>query len=40
MLLQGCNIGFPHDIEKILNCKIVSQDLEKVLNLARMYMKY
>jgi len=27
-------------IEKVLNCKISFQDLEKVLNLAKMYMKY
>jgi len=27
-------------IEKVLNCKIGFKDLEKVLNLAKMYIKY
>ena len=35
--------GFPRgieSIEKVLNCEIGFQDLEKVLNLAKMYIKY
>jgi len=35
--------GFPRgikSIEKVLNCEIGFQDLEKVLNLAKMYVKY
>jgi len=32
--------GFPRSIEKVLNFKIGFQDLEKVLNLAKMYIGY
>jgi len=32
--------GFPHGIEKVWNFKIGFQDLEKVLKLAKMYIKY
>jgi len=32
--------GLPCSIEKVLNFKIGFQDLEKVLNLAKMYIKY
>jgi len=35
--------GFPRSIEsieRVLNFKIVFQDLEKVLNLAKMYIMY
>jgi len=32
--------GFPRGIEKVLNFKIGFQDLEKVLNLAKMYIRY
>jgi len=32
--------GFPRDIEKVFNREIGFQDLEKVLNLAKMFMKY
>jgi len=36
-------ITFPpgiESIEKVLNCEIVTQHLEKVFNLAKTYMKY
>jgi len=35
--------GFPRsveNVEKVLNCEIGFQDLEKVLNLGKMYVKY
>jgi len=32
--------GFPRGIEKVLNFKIGFQDLEKVLNFAKMYIRY
>jgi len=32
--------GFPRSIEKVLNFKIVFQVLEKVLNLAKIYIRY
>ena len=32
--------GFPRGIESIRNCEMGFQDLEKVLNLAKMYVKY
>jgi len=32
--------GFPCSIEKVLHCEISFPDLEKVLNLAKMYIKY
>jgi len=32
--------GFPRDVEKVLNCEIGFQDLGKVLNLAKVYIKY
>jgi len=36
----GTLAGFPRGIEKVLNCEIGFQDLEKVLNLAKMHIKY
>jgi len=48
--INGCSrhvhigdVGFPRgieSIEKILNLKIVFQDLEKVLNFPKMYIRY
>ena len=38
-----CDSGLPRrieNIEKVLNCEIGFQDLEKVLNLAKTYIKY
>jgi len=32
--------GFPRGIKKVLNFKIGFQDLEKVLNFAKMYIRY
>jgi len=41
---QACqltlNTGFPCCIEKVLNFKIGFQDFEKVLNLAKMSLRY
>jgi len=39
-LLNVVLAGFPRSIEKVLNCEIDFQDLEKVLNLGKMYIKY
>jgi len=41
--LKNFILGYPRgieSIEKVLNCEIGLQDLEKVLNLSKMYMKY
>ena len=41
--IAQCNTGLPRrieSIEKVLNFKIVFQDLEKVVHLAKMYIRY
>jgi len=43
VFLKNFILGYPRgieSIEKVLNCEIGLQDLEKVLNLSKMYMKY
>jgi len=35
-----CSPGFPRSIEKLLNCEIGFQDLEKVSNLAKMFPRH
>jgi len=40
MFKQIHNTGFPRSIKTVLNFKIGFQDLEKVLNLAKIYIKY
>jgi len=38
-MFHCCNQG-SDEVFKVLNCEIGFQDLEKVLNLAKMYIKY
>jgi len=39
-MYQVSSAGFPRVIEKVLNFKIGFQDLEKVLNFAKMCIRY
>jgi len=40
ILLLHNSSGFPRGIDEVLNFKIGFQDLEKVLNFAKMYIRY